>query len=144
MKQLKLWLVITLIFAAGFAAGVVTTRGAARHIAAAAINQPELARMHVERELVRKLRLDDKQRAQARQVLNHTHSQLKELRQDTQPRLHGILKQARHDLSEILTLEQRERFRKYLEAHPLPTNAFDSPVPAPSPSLELPPSRRPL
>lgn len=120
MKQLKVWVVIGLVFVAGFSAGIVATRLAVKRLVAAALHHPELLRVRLERELDRKLKLDSRQRTEAHQVLLRVHGQLRELRAESQPRVQAILKQGRQDLDAILTPDQRERFDIYLAEHPLP------------------------
>jgi hypothetical protein len=126
MKKLKVWLVLALVFLAGFVGGVVATRVVVRRVVRAVMAHPELVRVRVERELDRKLRLDSRQRMQVHEVLDHSQAQLKDLRQEFQPRLHLILGEARQSISAVLTPRQQSRFEAYLAEHPLPAGAGDS------------------
>lgn len=129
MKQLKVWLVVGLVFLAGFTAGVIATRLAVKRLVSAALHHPELVRLRLERELDRKLKLDSRQRAEAHQVLLRVHGQLRELRVESQPRVAAILKQGRRDLDAVLTPEQRDRFDAYLAAHPMPGTSAEQESP---------------
>jgi hypothetical protein len=120
MKRFKVWLALALVFIAGFAAGVVTTRAVAKRVVRAALAHPGLIRARIEHELDRKLRLDARQRGVVHQVLLHTHEQLTDLRVEIQPQLGAILGAARQNISAVLTPDQQKRFEKYLAEHPLP------------------------
>jgi hypothetical protein len=123
MKRFKVWLVLALVFLAGFAGGVVATRVAVRRVVRAAITHPELIRVRVERDLDRKLALDPRQRAQVHEALLHSQEQLKQVRLDFQPRLRSILAETRREISAVLTPAQQLRFEQYLAEHPLPAAA---------------------
>lgn len=112
MKQLKVWLVLALVFLAGFAGGVVATRVVVRQFVGKAIANPELVRNKIERDLNRKLRLDARQRKDVHQILVKSHRQLRELRQGFQPQFAAIVAGAKKDIAEILTPEQREQFER--------------------------------
>ena len=72
MKKFKPWLVIFLVFCAGFAGGVVVTRGIVRHVIRQAINDPDSMRDKIERRLVVKLRLDHDQPGKVHEILVST------------------------------------------------------------------------
>jgi hypothetical protein len=120
MKRFKVWLVLGLIFLAGFAGGVVTTRVVVHRVVRAAILHPEFVRARIERDLDRKLKLDARQRGEVHQVLLHSYGELRQLRLDSQPRLASILGETRRQISAVLTPGQQQRFDNYLAAHPLP------------------------
>jgi C4-dicarboxylate-specific signal transduction histidine kinase len=113
MNKFKLILLVTLIFAAGFAAGIVTTRLAVRQFVRRAITQPELVRGKIERDLSRQLRLDAVQRDKVRQILLDAHTRIRTLRSQYQPELEAILRDAQSDISALLRPGQRERFERY-------------------------------
>jgi hypothetical protein len=117
MKTLKLILLITLIFVAGFAAGIVTTRLVVRHFIQRAIAQPELVRAWLERGLDRRLHLDAEQQRQAHEILLDTHTQIKSLRQQFQPEFFGIVSNTQARISAILTPEQQKLFESYRADH---------------------------
>jgi len=117
MKTLKLILLIALIFVAGFAAGVVTTRVVVRHFIQRAIAQPELVRAWLERGLDRRLHLDTEQQRQAHEILLDAHTQIKGLRQQFQPEFYGIVSNAQAKISAILTPEQQELFERFRAEH---------------------------
>jgi uncharacterized protein YneF (UPF0154 family) len=113
MKRFKVWLLLTLVFLAGFAGGIVATRIAVRHFVRQAMTKPELVRNKVERDLIRKLRLDAGQREQVRQILRRSHQQIQELRREFQPQFADILQATRKDISAVLTPAQQQRFEQF-------------------------------
>ena len=117
MKTLKLIVLIALIFTAGFAAGVVTTRLVVRHFIQRAIAQPDFARNYLERALDRRLRLDAAQQRQAHEILLDAHAQIKALRGQFQPEFAGILSNTSARISAILTPEQQQLFERYRAEH---------------------------
>jgi hypothetical protein len=117
MKTLKLTLLIALIFGAGVAAGVVSTRLVVRHFIQRAIAQPDLARAYLERGLDRRLRLDAEQQKQAHEILLDAHAQIKALRQQFQPEFAGIISNTQGKISAILTPEQQKLFERYRAEH---------------------------
>jgi hypothetical protein len=119
MKTLKVWLVLLLVFVAGFTGGVVATRVVVRKMVQAAIRHPELVRHRIELNLDRRLRLDAQQREQVRQILTDTQGRLKDLRKEFQPQLVDILQETRKKISAVLTPEQQKRFDDYLAERPL-------------------------
>jgi len=120
MKSLRVWLLIALVFLAGFAGGVLTTRIVTRGIMRSVLTNPNLVRERIERDLDRRLRLDETQEAEVHRVLVRSCDRLKELRQDFQPRVREILGEARQEISAVLRPEQRRKLERYLEDHPLP------------------------
>jgi uncharacterized protein YneF (UPF0154 family) len=113
MKRFKVWLLLTLVFLAGFSGGIVATRIAVRHFVRQAMTKPELVRNKVERDLIRKLRLDAGQREQVRQILRRSHQQIQELRREFQPQFADILQATRKDISAVLTPAQQQRFEQF-------------------------------
>src|ERR1041385_8245093 len=110
MKTFKAIVLLTLIFVAGFAGGVVVTRAWARHVITAVAAHPDLLRLRIERELIWRLRLDPQQRKQVHEILADSHEQLRALRQQFQPQFSSILHDTHAKIDAILTPEQRERF----------------------------------
>ena len=113
MNKWKVWLLLALVFFAGFAGGMAVTRVQVRHFVRQAIANPEVVRVRIERDLNRNLRLNRKQREQVRQILADSHRQLQELRRDYQPRFGAITQSARQEIAAVLTPEQREKFEQY-------------------------------
>src|SRR5215475_840663 len=118
MKTLKVWLVLLLVFLAGFAGGVVATRIVVRKIVQTAIRHPELVRHRIELSLDRRLRLDPQQREQVGQILAETQDRLKALRKEFQPQFADIMQETRGKISAVLTPEQQQKFDAYLAEHP--------------------------
>lgn len=117
MKKFKVGLVLALVFAAGFAGGVVTTRVVARRMLARVIANPELVRVGIERELNRKLKLDGGQKEHIHQILTGTHDRLKTLRKDFQPQFGIIVSDARKEIAAELTAEQQKKFEQFQAEH---------------------------
>lgn len=115
LKKLKPWIVITLVFVTGFAAGVVVTRGMVRHFIQQAVADPDRVRDVIERRLNRQLRLDVAQRQQVHDILVDSQKDLRELRGEFRPRFLTIVTNAEQRVSAVLTAEQRERFEKFRE-----------------------------
>ena len=109
MKQLKPWLLIALVFLAGFAGGVVATRIAVRHFVLQVVRDPDFMRDRIEHRISVRLHLDAKQRIRVHEILSNTQSELKGLRGEFQPRFHAILNQAQSQIAAELTPAQRER-----------------------------------
>lgn len=117
MKKIKPWLVLALVFLAGAAFGVVATRVVVRQFVRVAISQPEKLRDRIERDLTRRLKLNDQQRPKVRAALVHAHERLQTLRAEFQPRFAEILDDTRGEISTVLTPEQRERFEEFRAEH---------------------------
>jgi hypothetical protein len=115
MKSVKVWLVIALVFVAGFGSGIVATRAVGRRVVQRLVNDPDALRKIVASRLARKLDLDRDQKAKVDQILSRTQSDLKGLREEFGPRFQSIMVAARDDISAVLTPEQEERFRKFRE-----------------------------
>ncbi|MEY4387404.1 MAG: hypothetical protein RLY20_2687 [Verrucomicrobiota bacterium] len=113
MKKLKPWLVIALVFVAGFAAGVVVTRGVTRRFVQTAVNNPDRVRDLIERRMTARLRLDAEQRTKVHGILVESQMQLRELRGEFAPRFEQILTNAAQQISATLTEEQRVRFEQF-------------------------------
>ena len=115
MKKLRPWLVIALVFIAGFAAGIVVTRGVARRVAQQAAANPDRVREFIERRMTARLKLDGAQRTKVHGFLVDSQSQLRELRGEFTPRLMSILTNAEAQVGATLNEEQRARFEKFRE-----------------------------
>jgi hypothetical protein len=115
MNKVKVWLIVGLVFVAGIAVGVVSTRAFVRHMVKVAVNDPDRLRNIVAKRMQRQLKLDAGQRMKVDQILEKTQNDLQDLRRDFGPRFQGIMSGAQAEISEILTLEQRERFKKFRE-----------------------------
>jgi hypothetical protein len=119
MKTFKSLLLLALIFFAGIVVGVVGTRAVVRHVVRDAILHPEKMQAVMERNLTRRLRLDNEQQTKLRQILADTHGQLKDLRHEFQPQFFEILSNANGQITAILTPEQQARFERFkAENHP--------------------------
>lgn len=115
MNKAKPWLVLILVFIAGFAGGVVTTRAVVRRVIQAAVDHPNLVQMQVERTIDRRLRLDREQRQRVHDYLDHAHDELRSLRLKFQPDFQAIMTEASSNIDSTLTPEQRIRFEKLKE-----------------------------
>ena len=115
MKALKPWLVILLVFVAGFAGGVVATRVTVRHFIQEAVRRPATARDVLERRIVRRLQLNPEQRRAVHQALVKRQTGLRNLRAEFTPRFSEIVSNANSEISVVLTPEQRDTFEKLKE-----------------------------
>ena len=115
MKRLQPWLLIALVFIAGFASGLVATRVGVRRFVRAAIQDPNFVRDRVERRTVARLDLDPQQRAQLHTILVHTQTDIKALRAEFQPRFLVIMNRAESEISAILNPDQLQRFKRFQE-----------------------------
>src|SRR5438093_53113 len=113
MKNLRPWILLVLVFVAGFAGGVVVTRAVVRHTIRQALKNPDFLRAKIERRLVFALRLDAGQRVKVHEILANTQGDLKTLRGEFQPRFVAIMTRAQSEIAETLTPEQRKRFEKF-------------------------------
>ncbi len=112
MKSLKAWVLLLLVFTAGFASGIVATRIVVRHFVQHAIKDPDFMRRVIEKRMAFRLRLDGAQREKLDEILRHTQTELAELRGEFQPRFLSIISDTQSQVDEILTPAQRERFEK--------------------------------
>ena len=115
MKKFKPWLVIALVFVAGFTAGVVVTRGMTRHFVREAVANPDRMRDLIERRMAARLKLDEAQRTKMHGILVDSQRQLHELRGEFAPRFTRIMTNSGGQISVILNEEQRARFEKFRE-----------------------------
>jgi hypothetical protein len=110
--KLKSWLVIGLVFIAGFGAGVVVTRGVVRNFVQQAVNNPDHVRELIERRLTRRLDLDAGQREKIHTILTESQSELRALRGEFRPQFMAIVTNTEERVSAVLTEEQRARYDK--------------------------------
>lgn len=115
MKKLKPWLVIALVFVAGFVGGVAVTRGVVRRTVQTALANPDRVRELIERRLAARMPLDAGQREKVRAALAGAQRELRDLRQEFAPRFREILSHAESRIVLVLTPEQRARFEKFKE-----------------------------
>jgi Spy/CpxP family protein refolding chaperone len=111
--KLKSWLVLGLVFVAGFGAGVVVTRGVVRHLIQQAVTNPDRVRDVIERRLVRQLDLTPVQRGQVHAILLDTQKDLHALRGEFRPQFVAILSNAEQRVGAVLTDEQRARLAEF-------------------------------
>jgi hypothetical protein len=120
MKNFKSILLLALVFSAGVVIGVVATRTVVRHAVREAILNPDKTQTSMERNLTRRLRLDNGQQVKLHQILSDAHGRLKDLRQQYRPQLAEVFSNANGQIIALLTPEQQARFEKLkLENHPL-------------------------
>jgi hypothetical protein len=115
MKKWKPILALVLVFLAGLVMGVVSTRVVTRRVIRGAIEHPDRVREYIERDLVRKLKLDLDQQAKVHATLVDSQQQLETLRSDFEPRFVTIMSNAQAHISEVLTPEQKVKFDKLRE-----------------------------
>ena len=116
MKNWKSILLLMLVFCAGIVAGVVGTRVVVRQAVQQAIVHPERMQVSMERNLTRKLQLDNDQQAKLHVILTDTRHQLADLRKQFQPQTATILHDTDQKISLLLTPEQQTRYDKIKES----------------------------
>jgi hypothetical protein len=120
MKNFKSILLLALVFSAGVVIGVVTTRAVVRHVVREAILNPDRTQTFMERNLKRRLRLDNGQQVKLHQILSDAHGQLRDLRQEYRPQLVEVFSNANGQIIAMLTPEQQARFERLkLENRPI-------------------------
>ncbi len=115
MKNWKSFLLLALVFFAGIAVGVVGTRLVVRRVVQQALAHPERAQSLMERNLTRRLRLDNQQQVKLHEILSGTRGQLRDLRREIQPQAALVLSNANAQITAILTQEQQARYEKFKE-----------------------------
>jgi len=119
MKTFKSILLLALVFFAGVVIGVVGARAVVRHIVREVILHPDRAQTFMERNLTRKLRLDNGQQVKLHEILSDAHGQLKDLRREYQPQFFEVLSNANGQITALLTPAQQVKFDKLKsENHP--------------------------
>ncbi len=103
MKKLKPLLALALVFVAGMVVGVVGTRVVIRGFIRRAILHPELVRERIERDLVRRLKLDATQEMKVHEVLADSQKQLRDLRLEFQPQFIVIMSNSQERIAAVLT-----------------------------------------
>ena len=112
MKTFKLFVLVTLVFLAGMAAGVVGTRVFIRHWVSSAIQRPENVQILMERNLRRQLHLDARQRVEVHRILTEARVQLRDLRKEYRPQVVAVLTNTEAQISTVLTPEQQAQFER--------------------------------
>jgi hypothetical protein len=118
MKNIKSVLFILLIFILGAAGG-----GLATHIVYKSRMETFLRgdrKAHEEillNRLSRKLDLDDRQREQARAIVEKTHEEMDNIRKQYRPQMEAVLEKSRLEMRQILRPEQLEKFEKFIAKH---------------------------
>jgi len=112
MKKLKLILLLTLVFGAGLVTGVVGTRIAVRNFINRAVGEPDFLRTRVERDLVRRLKLDATQQVQVSMALRAAHNGIIAMGEESRPRLRKILIKANGEIEAVLTPGQLENYHR--------------------------------
>ena len=115
MKSWKIILLLALVFVAGLAVGVVGTRIVVRRVVQQALVHPEKAQFVLERNLTRRLRLDNEQQMQLHAILTDTRGQLNTLRIQFQPQAAEVLHGADQKITALLTPAQQTRYEKIKE-----------------------------
>ena len=113
MKNWKSILLLVLVFFAGLAVGVVGTRIVVRRVVQQSILHPEKMQSMMERNLTRRLRLDNDQQVKLHDILTGARGQLTDLRKQFQPQAAEVLNDTDKKISALLTPEQQERYDKF-------------------------------
>ncbi len=118
MKNMKCVLLILLIFVLGAVSG-----GLGMHIVYRSHMETFLRGDSKTREkillnrLSSRLDLDDRQREQARAIIEKTHEQLVQIRRQYRPQVEAVIDKSRVEMRGILRPEQLEKFEKFVAEH---------------------------
>jgi hypothetical protein len=115
MRNWKSVLLLVLVFLAGIAVGVVGTRAVVRRVVQQALVHPERVQSLLERNLTRRLRLDNEQQVKLHAILTDTRSQMTDLRKEFQPQAAAVLQDTDKKISALLTPDQQARYEKFKE-----------------------------
>jgi hypothetical protein len=115
MKNWKSILLLLLVFFAGLAVGVVGTHIVVRRVVQQALTHPERMQSLTERNLTRRLQLDNDQQVKLHAILTDTRAQLGELRKQFQPQAAKVLHDTDQKILALLTPEQQTRYDKFKE-----------------------------
>ena len=115
MKNWKSILLLALVFFAGLAVGVVGTRVVVGRVVQQAIAHPERVQSMMERNLTRRLRLDNDQQVKLHDILTDARGQLTTLRKEVQPQAAEVITDADKKISALLTPDQQARYDKFKE-----------------------------
>lgn len=113
MKNWKSILLLVLVFFAGLAVGVVGTRVVVRRVVQQALTHPERMQSLMERNLTRRLRLDDEQQVKLHEILTDARGQLTDLRKQFQPQAAVVLTDTDQKINALLTPAQQVRYEKF-------------------------------
>lgn len=118
MKNIKCVLCVLLIFILGAAGG-----GLATHIIYKSRMEAFLrgdCKAHEEillNRLCRKLDLDDRQREQARAIVEKTHAEMDDIKKQYRPQMEAVMEKGRVEMRRILRPDQLEKFEKLIAEH---------------------------
>lgn len=115
MKKWKSILLLALVFFAGLTVGVVGTRVVVRHFVQQALTHPERVQSLMERNLARRLRLDNDQQVKVHAIMTDARGQLTSLRKEFQPQAAEVFHATDQKISALLTPEQQARYDKFKE-----------------------------
>ncbi len=113
------WLLNLLLGLLIFSCGAVTGGGVALHIAwnrvTATLQHPEQAPEGAAKRLTRILRLDDKQAAEVKAILEHRFQDIAALRREMGPRVDEEVQAIRDEISAVLRPDQVQRWEKLFD-----------------------------
>jgi len=112
------WLSVLLslvIFFSGLIVGTGGTLIVIRNVALQRIHHPETVPDRIARQLRRKLRLDDEQTDQVRQIVAERQLAFQKIRRDVQPQIEAELDIARQQIGEVLDDDQREKWEAHFD-----------------------------
>jgi Spy/CpxP family protein refolding chaperone len=114
MKNWKAWFWVVAVFLAGVALGLVGGHLLALKKTREVVRNPEVRRQMIVKRLSRKLDLTDDQRKSIEAIIADAQVSIRDLRQEVQPRFEDVIQNAERQISEVLTAEQQEEFRKFM------------------------------
>ncbi len=118
MKNIKSVLCILLIFILGAASGCLVMHIVYKSHMETFLRGDRKAREEILiNRLSRRLDLDDRQREQARVIVEKTHQEMDMIRKQYRPQMEAVLDNSRAEMRRILRPDQLQKFEKFIAEH---------------------------
>jgi uncharacterized membrane-anchored protein YhcB (DUF1043 family) len=115
MKSLKAWLLLGLVFIVGVLFGVAGSRLVVRHMVREAILHPARVQLAIQRQLTRKIGLDENQQSKLDGILTDAHQHVETIRKEFRPAMVQVFSNANEQITVMLKPEQLARYQKIKE-----------------------------
>jgi len=115
MRSIKPVVGLILVFILGAASGsLVTYMVSQSRLESIVAGGPRAREEMLVKRLSSRLDLDSQQREQVRAIIHETHQEMRQLRQQSRPRIEALLTDSQLRISSLLRPEQQEKFRKII------------------------------
>jgi len=115
MRSIKPVVGLILVFILGAASGsLVTYMVSQSRLESIVAGGPRAREEMLVKRLISRLDLDSQQREQVRAIIHETHQEMRQLRQQSRPRIEALLTDSQLRISSLLRPEQQEKFRKII------------------------------